>query len=76
MSISRLLRNSLYSNGVYFIPIIANSARWIVLLVAANYFIPSFGIGGLAIAYVASSVSVVLIMFVFFVNDNDNRLLS
>ena len=62
MSVSRVIKNSLYSKGNYRLPIFANLVRWITLFVAATYFIVEYGIEGLAMAYVLSNALVPLMM--------------
>lgn len=66
MSISKILKNSLYSSGGYRLPIITNAARWVILAVVATWLTPSLGIRGVALAsIVATGADCLLMLFLF-----------
>lgn len=66
MSISRILKNSLYSSGGYRLPIITNTVRWVILAIMATWLTANLGIRGVAMAsIVATGVDCLLMLLLF-----------
>lgn len=62
ISISRLIRYSLYSLSDYATAVYANLATWLSLLGIAAYMVPKYGIKGLAVATIIAVACGVLVM--------------
>lgn len=67
MSISRILKNAIYSGGSFHLPVATSLVRWIILAVACSVLTPSFGINGVALASIAATGADTLLMFLFFI---------
>lgn len=76
MSVSRVIKNSLYSKGSYRLPIFSNLVCWLSLFVSAPFFIEQYGIEGLAMAYVLSTALVPLIMSINFFSTAKKEVVS
>ncbi len=76
MSVSRVIKNSLYSKGNYRIPIFANLLRWLSLLAASPFFIKEYGVEGLAMVYVFSTALIPIVMSIKFFSITKKEVVS